>query len=485
LDLGLNEKTISELGCLIKQGEVSPRDLAMDLLEAISNIEPKINAYLDVYGDELLSAAEKLSTERLQSSGPLAGIPLAVKDNICIKNKKTTCGSRMLADFISPYSATAIERLQAMGALICGKTNMDEFAMGSSTEHSAFGVSRNPWNLSRTPGGSSGGSAAAVAADTAIAALGSDTGGSVRQPAGFCGVVGVKPTYGRVSRYGLVAFASSLDQIGAITKCVDDAAVIMSVICGKDKRDATSLKRAVPDFSSSLAKGMNGLTIGIPWHFLEKEMNTDVRENFDKTVRMIRDANIPLVDVRLTHVAYAVSCYYVIADAEASSNLARYDGVRYGYRSENHNDVVSMYEHSRMEGFGEEVKRRILLGTYVLSSGYYDAYYAQAQKVRRLIVDDFTEAFKTCDLIMLPTSPTPAFKLGEKIDDPLQMYLSDMFTVPASLAGLPAISLPSGLSGDGLPLAVQLLGGPLEEEKVLRGARALEEMISFKEKAHA
>jgi len=476
----LSERTLWELRELVARGEARPSEIAEDLLATVEEKEPLVKAYLEVYGEELLERARELDGRKPE--GPLFGLPVAVKDNICVAGKRTTCASKILEPYRSPYDATAVRKLKEAGALVSGKTNLDEFAMGSSTENSAFGPTHNPWDLGRAPGGSSGGSAAAVAAGTAIAALGSDTGGSIRQPASFCGVVGCKPTYGRVSRYGLVAFASSLDQIGPITRDVRDCALLLSVISGEDPLDATSVDAPVPDLVSSLDRGLEGLVVGVPWDFLEGEMDEDGKDNFSSLVNQLEGSGVEVRPVELPHARYAVACYYVIANAEASSNLARYDGVKYGYRAPQYRDLYSLYTRTRGEGFGEEVKRRILLGTYVLSAGYYDAYYLQAQKVRSLVIRDFEEAFTKCHLIMIPTSPTPAFKLGEKLEDPLLMYLSDIFTIPANLAGLPAVAVPTGLSRDRLPLGVQLMAPPLEEATVLRGAFGIERLVGFGEK---
>ncbi len=480
--MSLHERSLKELLELLKKKATSPLEIVTDLLAAIESKNNTLNAYLEVCGDDLMAAARKMTAEGRFAEKPLGGVPIAVKDNICVKGMKTTCGSRFLGNYRSPYQATAVERLLAAGALISGKTNLDEFAMGSSTENSAFGPAKNPWNTTFTPGGSSGGSAAAVAADIAPAALGSDTGGSIRQPASFCGVVGMKPTYGTVSRYGLVAFASSLDQIGPITKSIEDNALLLSVISGFDPFDATCLQATLPDFRDTLKKGLKGLTIGIPRDFIEDGMDTEVKKNFETVEAKLQSQKVRLVNVSLPHAKYAVACYYIIANAEASSNLARYDGVKYGYRAQEFGELHEMITRTRSEGFGEEVQRRMLLGTYVLSEGYYDAYYLKAQKVRSLIVNDFKAAFERCDLLMAPTSPTPAFKLGEKISDPLLMYFSDVFTIPANLAGLPAVSVPSGLSESRLPLGVQLIGSALGDHTALRGAYGLERMIDFRDK---
>lgn len=481
--MGLNERTLCELVNMLSKGEISPLDVATDIVAAVEEREPTIRAFVDFDKEGFVDKARVVTENGAYKSAPLCGAPVMVKDNICVKNGVTTCGSRILEKYRSLFDATVIKRLSKAGAIVAAKTNLDEFAMGSSTENSAFGPTRNPWNTECVAGGSSGGSAAAVAADMAVAGLGSDTGGSIRQPASFCGVVGMKPTYGRVSRYGLVAFASSLDQIGPITKNVDDCALILSVICGHDPNDATSLNEPVPDLSAGIDNGLKGLKVGIPRDFLKVGMDAGVKENFDKVVDGLRSEGVSIVDISLPHGEYAVACYYIIANAEASSNLARYDGVKYGHRTTNDDDIYTMYTRTRDEGFGEEVKRRILLGTYVLSAGYYDAYYLQAQKVRSLIINDFDKAHRDCDVIMLPTAPGPAFKVGEKTDDPLLMYLSDVFTIPINLAGLPAVSIPSGLSPDRLPHGVQLIGRPLDEATVLRGAKNVENIVDFKEKA--
>jgi aspartyl-tRNA(Asn)/glutamyl-tRNA(Gln) amidotransferase subunit A len=480
--MDLHQLTISEARRLLQKGEVTPLDVAEDLVRAVESRDPSIAAYLEFYGDELLEEARSMTDWR---DRPLGGIPIAVKDNICIEGRRTTSGSRILEHYDSLFTATAVTRLCDAGALIAGKTNCDEFAMGSSNEHSAFGSVANPWDASRVPGGSSGGSAAAVAAGMAFGALGSDTGGSIRQPAGFCGVVGVKPTYGRVSRYGLVAFASSFDQIGPLARSVEDAALLLGTLSGKDARDSTSLSRPVPDFTNGLDRGLEGLTLGVPGGLLREGLDEEVKANFDGVIRQLEDTGVSVSDVDLPHADYAVAAYYIIANAEASANLARFDGVEYGYRAADSGDLRRMYTNTRGEGFGEEVKRRILLGTYVLSAGYYDAYYLKAQQVRSLIIQDFHKAFESCDLLLLPTSPTPAFALGERIDDPVVMYMSDVFTVPANLAGLPAISVPSGLTRGRLPLGVQLIGPELGEESLLRGARGIEQLVNFEERAFA
>jgi aspartyl-tRNA(Asn)/glutamyl-tRNA(Gln) amidotransferase subunit A len=409
----------------------------------------------------------------------LTGIPLALKDIFLTEGVRTTCGSRILADFIPPYSATSWEKLRDRGAVMLGKLNQDEFAMGSSNESSAFGVCRNPWDTSCIPGGSSGGSAAAIAARLATATLGTDTGGSIRQPASHCGCVGLKPTYGRVSRYGVIAYASSLDQVGPLTRDVTDCAIMLGALAGHDPKDSTSVDTPVPDYVADLAGGVKGLKIGLPREYFIAGLDADVQKSMDAAIETYRRLGAEFVDISLPHTAYAVATYYLIATAEASSNLARYDGVRFGHRAEAAAGLLDMYTKSRSEGFGAEVKRRIMLGTYALSSGYYDAYYVKAQKVRTLIMNDFITAFKEVDFMLTPVAPTPAFKIGEKINDPLQMYLSDIFTIPVNLAGTCAMSLPAGFSAAGLPIGVQLIGKPFGEETILRSGYAFEQATEW------
>jgi aspartyl-tRNA(Asn)/glutamyl-tRNA(Gln) amidotransferase subunit A len=412
---------------------------------------------------------------------PLFGVPVAVKDNICTRGIETTAGSRILEGYVPPYDATAVERLRMAGAIIVGKTNMDEFAMGSSTENSAYQVTRNPWDERYVPGGSSGGSAAAVADDLVLAALGSDTGGSVRQPASLCGIVGLKGTYGRVSRYGLIAFASSLDQIGPLARDVRDCATMMEAISGRDPMDATTIPEPAPDLRSGLERGLEGLRVAVPRDLESWEVDASVKETSLATVRDLESDRVRIGRVDLPTTEVSIASYYILANAEASSNLARFDGVRYGLRCSS-DSLLEMYEETRGRGFGEEVKRRILLGTYVLSAGYYDAYYNQAQKVKALICAQFDEIFRNHDVIVLPTSPTPAFKVGERVDDPITMYLSDVFTTPANIAGLPAISVPAGLSPEGLPIGMQLVGAPGSEATLMRGAYGLERIFRFRER---
>jgi aspartyl-tRNA(Asn)/glutamyl-tRNA(Gln) amidotransferase subunit A len=477
--VSLNQLSIGELRARMIAGDTGPVEACEAALAAIGAHDGEVAAFLDVHGDAALARARALADSGDYRSLPLGGVPVAIKDNICMEGFRTTCGSRILGSYHPPYTATVVEKLHAAGAVVIGKTNLDEFAMGSSTENSGFGPSRNPWDTSRAPGGSSGGSAAAVAAGMAAAALGSDTGGSIRQPASFCGVVGMKPTYGRVSRYGLVAFASSLDQIGPFTRTVSDCAVVLNAMCGRDPRDATSASAPVPDFAGELGRGLKGMRIGVPWSFLGGELDAGVRVSFEAAVDAARRDGATIEDVELPHATHGLAAYYIIANAEASANLARFDGVRYGHRSAEAKTLVEMYTRTREEGFGAEVKRRVLLGTYVLSAGYYDAYYKRAQQVRSLIIADFVKAFARCDALMLPTAPTPAFRLGEKTDDPILMYLNDVFTIPVNLAGLPGISLPCGLSQEKLPIGVQLIGPAFQETSLLRAAAGIERLVDF------
>ncbi len=459
------QKTLHELLLDFKNQEIQIDSVADSLSKRVEAFDKRIGAFV------CLIDRNKNQTHK---NLPLKGIPIAIKDNMCTRGELTTCCSKILEGFRPPYDATVIARLKAQGATIQGKTNMDEFAFGSSTEASCYGPTRNPWDLERIPGGSSGGSAAAVAADEAIAALGSDTGGSIRQPASLCGVVGLKPTYGRVSRYGLIAFASSLDQIGPICKDVEDAALLMNIICGFDEMDSTSVNLKVPDFTKSLIKDVKKLKIGIPKEYFPQGLNEEVKTAVLRSIDILKELGAQTVEVSLPNTEFAVSTYYIIATAEASSNLAKFDGVKYGYRAPS-SALSDMYFKSRTEGFGEEAKRRIILGTYCLSSGYYEAYYLKAQKVRTLIKEDFDKVFKSCDCIITPTSPTPAFKIGEKINNPLEMYLSDIFTIPVNLAGIPAISIPCGLSEQGLPIGLQILSRSFEEELLLRVAYTFEQ----------
>ena len=443
-----------------------------DIFNQIDKVENSIKAFLVLNREEALRQAKEIDikVKNGEEIPPLAGVAVAIKDIIATRGTETTCGSKILKGFIPPYNATVINRLREAGAITIGKTNMDEFAMGSSTENSAFFSTRNPWDLERVPGGSSGGSASAVVADETHIALGTDTGGSIRQPASFCGIVGLKPTYGRVSRYGLIAFASSFDQIGTLTKDVEDTALVMNIISGQDHKDSTSANLKVPDYLKSCREGVKGLKIGVPKEYFVKGLDPEVKLAIDNAVKLFEKLGAKIEKVSLPHTEYALPAYYLIATAEASSNLARYDGVQYGYRAEEYKDLSSMYQKTRSEGFGNEVKRRIMLGTYALSSGYYDAYYLKAQKVRTLIKEDFDKAFSKYDILITPTSPTPAFKLNEKISDPLTMYLSDIYTIPINLAGIPAISLNCGYSKSNLPIGLQIIGKHFSEETILRAA---------------
>jgi aspartyl-tRNA(Asn)/glutamyl-tRNA(Gln) amidotransferase subunit A len=456
----------------IVNGEFSAESALRSALGAIEARDDSLNAFITVDAERALERARALDRRR-ETPGPLHGVPVAIKDTICVRGIRATAGSRILGNWVPPYTATAVERLEAAGAVVIGKTNCDEFAMGSSTEHSAFGPTKNPWDTSRIPGGSSGGSAVAVAAGFAPVALGTDTGGSVRQPAALCGVVGMKPTYGRVSRYGLIAFASSLDQIGPFATSVEDAALVQDLMAGADARDATCVPRDATPCLSRLEAGLKGLRIGVPRHLLESGVDAEVLASFNRSLDTCRDLGASIVEIELPHTRYAIPVYYLVATAEASSNLARYDGVRYGMRAEG-DSLSAMYERTRSQGFGAEVKRRLMLGTYALSAGYYDAFYAKAQAVRHLIGQDFNRAFASADVIALPTSPTPAFPLGDRLSDPLQMYLADIFTVGASLAGLPAISQPCGLTAGGLPLGLQIIGRAWEDATVFQVAAGLE-----------
>lgn len=481
--MSLHKLTLHELQDRFTRGDITAQDIVRAYHLRINQVEPRIKAYVTLAKDLALAQAEALD-DRLKGwrkTVPLMGMPIAIKDNICTEGVLTTCASRMLAEFVPPYNATVVTKLRERGYLLLGKTNLDEFAMGSSTENSAFGPSRNPWNPAYVPGGSSGGSAAAVAADECVAALGSDTGGSIRQPAALCGVVGLKPTYGRVSRYGLVAFASSLDQVGPVTKDVTDAAILMNAVAGYDPLDSTSANIPVPDYMKALKKkDVKKLRIGLPNEYFGEGLNPEVEQAVRNAVDVLKELGGEIKDISLPTTGAAVAAYYLIATAEASSNLARYDGVKYGLRTKQSKDLLDMYMKTRQEGFGPEVKRRIMLGTYALSAGYYDAYYGKAQAVRTLIRRDFDAAFKEVDLIAAPVTPTCAFKLGEKVQDPLEMYLSDIYTISINLAGIPAISIPCGFSKAGLPIGLQLIGRPFEEDVVLRGAHAYEQATEWR-----
>jgi aspartyl-tRNA(Asn)/glutamyl-tRNA(Gln) amidotransferase subunit A len=478
--MSLHTSTIHELNAKLKKREISSVELTESVFARISAVDERLHSYITLCRESALEDARRADA-RLKSGGdnsPLLGIPIALKDIFITEGVPTTCASKILGNFVPPYDGTAVKKLKAGGAVIVGKTNMDEFAMGSSTENSAFAVTRNPWNAERVPGGSSGGSAAAVAADECIAALGTDTGGSIRQPAACCGIVGLKPTYGRVSRFGVIAFASSLDQVGPMTKDTMDCALMLEAIAGHDTADSTSVPAPVPLYATGLDGNVKGLRAGIPKQYFISGIQRDVERAVKDAIRALEKNGMDVVEVSLPHAEYAVAVYYLIATAEASSNLARYDGMRYGYRARA-KDLAETYFKTRQEGFGPEVKRRIMLGAYALSAGYYDAYYLKAQKVRALIKRDFDEAFKQCDVIVTPTSPTTAFKIGEKTADPLEMYLSDIFTISVNLAGLPGLSLPCGFDQDGMPIGMQIIGKHFDEATMLRVAHAYEQSTEW------
>ena len=479
--MNLYDLTIEDAHQGLLGGDFSAVDLTRAVLERIEAVEPRIGAYITLDPEGAL--AQAAAADRRLAAGeaaPLTGIPLGIKDVICTRGLRTTCGSRLLENFVPPYDAAVMERLRAAGAVILGKLNMDEFAMGSSTENSAYQITRNPWQRDHIPGGSSGGSAAAVAAGMCLGALGSDTGGSIRQPAAHCGVVGLKPTYGRVSRYGLVAFASSLDQIGPMGKSVRDCALMLNTISGHDERDSTSVPQPVPDYTQLANDVLQGLKVGLPREYYKAEgLDPDVRQAMAEAIETVRALGAETVEISLPHTEYAVAAYYIIAPCEASSNLARYDGVRFGVRSHEHEDLLDMFRRTRTAGFGTEVQRRIILGTYALSAGYYDAYYGKASQVRSLIIDDFRRAFEACDVLLSPVAPTPAFKIGEKTDDPLTMYMSDVFTLSANLAGIPGISIPCGLSSGGLPIGLQIMGPHFSEDRLLAAAYHFEQQTDF------
>jgi aspartyl-tRNA(Asn)/glutamyl-tRNA(Gln) amidotransferase subunit A len=484
----LNQLTISELRTQLARRDVSARGAMQACLDRVTAVDPKIHAFLSWDEADALAqadAADKVLASGVPADKPLLGVPIGVKDVLAVKGQPLNCSSKILGNFVSPYDATVIRKLREAGAIVFGRLNMDEFAMGSSTENSGFGVTRNPWDVSRIPGGSSGGSAAAVAADECIASLGSDTGGSIRQPAALCGCVGLKPTYGRVSRYGLVAFASSLDQIGPLTKDVRDSALLLETISGVDHCDSTSVPQPVPHYAGALTGDIRGLKLGLPKEYMIGGIDPEVTAAVQAAVKKLQELGAEIVEISLPHTEYAAATYYIIAPAEASANLARFDGIRYGLRVDGA-DPIEMYSRTRGTGFGAEVKRRVILGTYVLSSGYYDAYYLRAQKVRTLIREDFLKAFETVDAIVTPTTPTPAFRIGEKSEDPLQMYLSDIFTISCNLAGICGISLPCGFSSGSprLPIGLQFLGKPFGEETLLKIAHAYEQATPWhKERA--
>jgi aspartyl-tRNA(Asn)/glutamyl-tRNA(Gln) amidotransferase subunit A len=466
-------KTAREIRDAIAAGTITAADACQASIDRITSANGTLNAFLTVAAERALTRAKAIDAS--SDRGPLAGVPVAIKDNISTRGVRTTAASRTLATYIPPYNATVIDRLEQAGAVVIGKTNCDEFAMGSSTENSAFGPSRNPWDPERIPGGSSGGSAVAVAAGMTPLALGSDTGGSIRQPASLCGIAGLKPTYGRISRYGLIAFASSLDCIGPLARTAYDAALALSVLAGPDPMDSTASQEPVSDYVGALTGDVRGLRLGVPRRMLEQGVHDSVRSCFYNALEILKQRGAQIIDIELPHAPYAISTYYFVATAEASSNLARFDGVRYGFRAEGTHDLKEMYGQTRRQAFGPEVKRRIMLGTYVLSAGYYDAYYLKAQQVRTLVRRDYDEAFQKVDAVAMPTSPTPAFKLGERTDDPLELYLVDVFTVSANLAGLPALSVPCGLTGDRLPIGLQMTGKPFDEATLLRIGDAYEQ----------
>ncbi len=474
------QKGLRELSQLIKNKEIKPSEIAQSFYDRTNSVEPKINSYVTNLMEKAVEEAKKKDDElpSLSEVPDLFGLPIAIKDNISTKGIKTTCSSKMLENYEAVFDATVIEKLKKSGYLISGKTNLDEFAMGSSTENSAFFTTKNPWDLERVPGGSSGGSAAAVGAGIVPAALGSDTGGSIRQPAAFCGVVGLKPTYGRVSRYGLVAFASSLDQIGPITRTVEDSALIMNIISGKDQKDSTSRDVSVPDFTQNLGKEIKGLKIGIPKEYFIEGLDPEIKNAVMDAVNQLEKEGAIVEETSLPYTKYAIETYYIVAPSEASSNLARFDGVRYGHRASEYKNLEEMYSKTRDEGFGTEVKRRIMLGTYSLSSGYYDAYYLKAQQVRTLIYRDFMNAFEKYDVLITPTTPDVAFKIGEKVADPIQMYLSDIFTVSVNMGTVPAVSLPCGFKNN-LPIGMQIIGKPFDEETILNVAYIFEQMNDY------
>ena len=477
-------RTIKDAAALIEKREASPVELTELFLERIFAEDGKINSYITVWEKAAVEAARKAEKQISEGNylGPLHGVPIALKDIFVTKDSRTTCGSKMLRDFVAPYNSTVAERLLASGSVILGKNNMDEFAMGSSNETSYFGPVNNPWDTDRVPGGSSGGSAAATAANLCVASVGTDTGGSIRQPGSLCGVVGMKPTYGRVSRFGMIAFASSLDQAGPIAKTVEDAAIILSSIAGYDPLDSTSVNLPTADYASALSTDIKGLRVGIPKEYFVSGMDPEVEKSVREAITKLETLGAEIVEISLPHSRYAVSTYYIIAPSEASSNLARYDGVRYTYRCENTETLRDLFFRSRSEGFGDEVKRRIMLGTYALSTGYYDAYYLKAQKARTLIIRDFEDAWEKVDVIASATSPETAFGIGEKTDDPLKMYLSDVLTIPCNIAGLPGISVPCGFSSEKLPIGLQIMGKPFDEQTVLNAAYAYEQSTKWYEK---
>ena len=481
--MNITELTVHELKEKLEKKELTSYEITKAYIDKINEKEKDVQAFVTTLEDDALDKAKEMDKkiENGEVKSKLAGIPIGIKDNICTKGVKTTCSSRMLENFIAPYDATVMEKINGEELINLGKLNMDEFAMGGSTEHSYFHVTRNPWNLNKVPGGSSGGSAAAVAAGMVPWALGTDTGGSIREPAAFCGVVGLKPTYGLVSRYGVVAFASSLDQVGPITKDVTDSAILLNIIAGKDNMDSTSVERPKVDYTKALKNDVKGLKIGVPKEFFGEGINAEVNENLERAIKTYKELGAEVTEVSLDIAEYALASYYIIACAEASSNLGRFDGVRYGHRAKEYSNVKELFRNSRTEGFGPEVKRRIILGTYVLSSGYYDAYYKKAQQVRTLVMNEFNKVFNNYDIILTPTSPTVAFDIGSKIADPLAMYLADICTVSVNIAGLPGISIPCGVDKEGMPVGMQLIGNRFAEETLLNTAYTFEQKIKFNE----
>ena len=481
--MNITELTVHELQEKLKNKELRITEITKAYIDRINEKEKDVEAFVTLLTDEALEKAKEVQAkvESGEITGSLAGIPIGIKDNMCTKGVRTTCSSKMLENFVAPYDATIVEKVNNENMINLGKLNMDEFAMGSSTETSYFKKTKNPWNLSKVPGGSSGGSAAAVAADLVPWALGSDTGGSIRQPSSLCGVVGLKPTYGLVSRYGLVAFASSLDQIGPITKDVKDSAILLNLIAGHDEKDTTSVERPKVDYVASLKNDVKGLKIAVPKEFFGEGINKEVKESLEKAIEKYKELGATVEEISLDVAEYALATYYIIACAEASSNLGRFDGIRYGYRTENYTNLKELFKNSRSEGFGDEVKRRIILGTYVLSSGYYDAYYKRAQQVRTLVMKKFEEAFENYDVILTPTSPITAFSIGEKSENPLEMYLADICTVSINIAGVPAISIPCGVNSEGMPIGMQLIGNKFDEETILNAAYTYEQATKFRE----
>ncbi len=479
--MDLCKLTMHELKDMLDKREITSEEITRQYIDRIKQVDEKVNSYITVCEEEAIAKAKQIDEKYAKGEklGSLAGIPIAIKDNICTKNIKTTCASKMLENFVSPYDATIIEKLEKEDAIILGKTNMDEFAMGASTERSYFKVTKNPWNLNKVPGGSSGGSAASVSADLAPIALGSDTGGSVRQPSSYCSVVGLKPTYGRVSRYGLVAFASSLDQIGVISKDVKDSAMMLKVLSGKDERDTTSANIEVPDYTKAIENNVKGLRIGLPKEYIGEGIAEDVKKAILDAADKFRELGAIVEECSNPFAKYMLPTYYIIGCAEASSNLGRFDGIRYGYRTNNYSSLKELYKNTRSEGFGDEVKRRILLGTYVLSSGYYDAYYKKAQKARTLLINKFKELFNTYDVILTPTAPDTAFDIGSKTDDPVKMYLVDICTVSINVAGVPAISIPCGFDSNNMPIGMQLIGKHFDEETLFRAAYTYEQNTNW------